>query len=138
LVAAVCLAILATGCDRVRSPASVACATVKGAGRGPTRRILIVGESWATGGRLLPELPTAAARRTSGDVRACQIGYSGRNTSLQLTGFEQDFSDDQVLRLTGGAPDAIVIVTGVNDVVQHVGAARYRRDVLALADAWLV
>src|SRR2546430_1889884 len=59
--------------------ADVMCHRTPGATERATR-ILIVGESWASKGKMLPNLPIAAAKGL-GPVIACSVGFSGRNTS---------------------------------------------------------
>lgn len=123
------------GCTR-SAPVTASIACADGGFSGPvTQTVLVWGESWAARGRLLPHLPRTLAARVPGRVRVCQVGYSGLNTHLQLERLRRDWSADKLERVLGSAPTAVLVLTGVNDVVQHVGAASYADDVRALAGA---
>jgi GDSL-like Lipase/Acylhydrolase family len=107
------------------------------AGAGPELKILIVGESWANLGRLLPELPRAVSKRLNGRaVLACSIGFSGAHTAQQLAALKAYYGHEGLRALLRGKPDEIVILTGVNDLLQRRGSSAYRDDVLALSE-WL-
>ncbi len=116
-------------CSSSQQP-PVECAKV-GSGA-PVYRVLIVGESWAAGGRILPELPQAVARRSKSTVLACSVGFSGKNTAKII----REFKPAASLRALGGAPTNVVILTGVNDQVQHKGAQTYAANVKKLASAF--
>lgn len=116
----------AFGRDTLVKP-SIACAD---AGQGDkVRRVLIVGESWASKGRLLPELPIAVARRSNERVRACSIGYSGQNSAK----VRAQFDPRQAVEQLGGAPDNFVVLLGVNDQIQHRGAEFFSDNINTLA-----
>lgn len=118
------LALLLCGCSRLEP--SIACA---GKLNVPDSiRVLVIGESWATHGKELPELPNAISARTAKSARVCTIGYSGANSRKLLYSFRRDFSPDKVRSLLGGNADEVVFLTGVNDIVQHVGASAYARN----------
>jgi hypothetical protein len=104
---------------------SVDCATVNG-GDGDYN-ILVVGESWASDGKLLPELPRAVSERLQGrGVKACSIGFAGRNSRLLYSELREKFPRENLYRLFAGkTPDKIVLMNGVNDEIQHVGASAY-------------
>lgn len=112
------------GCTR--TPASLACADA-GDGKIETR-VLVYGESWAAGGRLLPEMPNRIFKRTGKAVRVCQLGFSGENSAKLLRHNPLDISYASL----HGYPDAVVLLNGVNDQIQHRGAAAYAGDTLAL------
>jgi hypothetical protein len=85
------------------------------------RRVLIVGESWAAGGRMFPELPDTLARRLNGAVSVCTIGFSGKNTGRIV----REFDPHIAVAALGGPPTNVVILTGVNDQVQRRGPRFY-------------
>jgi hypothetical protein len=104
---------------------SLDCATVNG-GDG-AYNILVVGESWASDGRILPELPRAVSERLQGrGVKACSVGFSGRNSRLLYSELREKFPREKLYRLFAGqTPDKVVLMNGVNDEIQHVGASAY-------------
>jgi len=90
-------------------------------------RILVVGESWASDGKVFPELPNAASERLGGrGVQACSLGFNGRNSRLLYSELREKFSREKISNLYGGKPPhKVVLLTGVNDEIQHVGASNY-------------
>lgn len=107
-------------------PAKIYCANV---GTGPIQhRILAIGESWADGGRLLPELPIAAAQKVPGALRACTVGYSGKNSG-KILDLRAESSE---LSALGGDPDIVVLILGVNDQIQHRGAKFFETNIKML------
>lgn len=104
---------------------SVYCAIVNGGEN--NYRILIVGESWASDGKLLPELPQAASRRLDGrGVEACSVGFNGRNSRLLYSELREKYPRYKLYNLFAGqTPHKVVIMNGVNDEIQHVGASAY-------------
>ena len=124
LLVAVAAAALLFGLKRSDEP-TVDCMRVEGTGR--DYRLLVVGESWASGGKFFPELPQAISSRLGGrGVEACSIGFAGRNSKLLYFELREKFPTD---RLYGyydeRKPDKVILMTGVNDEIQHVGAASY-------------
>lgn len=103
------------------------CASVNGAGDGGDYNILVVGESWASDGKILPELPRAVSQRLQGHgVNACSIGFAGRNSRLLYAELREKFPTEKLYRLFDGRkPDKVVLMNGVNDEIQHVGASAY-------------
>jgi len=101
------------------------CMTVNGDGR--AYRILVVGESWAAGGKFFPELPRTVSERLRGrKVEACSIGFSGRNSRLLYHELREKFPTEKLYGLYGEKrPDKVILMTGVNDEIQHVGAPAY-------------
>ncbi|CCJ08533.1 SGNH/GDSL hydrolase family protein [Methylocystis sp. SC2] len=101
------------------------CADVNGAG--DDYRILVIGESWASDGKVLPELPRAVAKRLDGrGVRACSLGFAGRNSRLLYAELREKFPKYKLYRMFGDKkPDKVVLMNGVNDAIQHVGASAY-------------
>ena len=106
-------------------PPKIDCAAT-GTGDRPYN-ILVVGELWARGGRFFPELPETVSGRLGGRlVRACSIGFSGRNSIRLERELKAGFDHDAIRALFGGAaPDNVIILSGVNDVTQHIGARAY-------------
>ncbi len=104
---------------------SVDCATVNGGDSDYS--ILVVGESWASDGKLLPELPRAVSERLQDrGVKACSIGFAGRNSRLLYSELREKFPREKLYRLFAGkTPDKVVLLNGVNDEIQHVGASAY-------------
>lgn len=99
-------------------------------GSGPvTRRLIVVGESWAAGDRLFPELSDVVADRDKGHVVACSVGFSGKNSGKIL----ENLSLSESIALVGGKPDNVVILTGVNDQIQNRGSVIYAHDARAIA-----
>ncbi len=104
---------------------TVACSSVNS---GPNDyRVLVVGESWASDGKVFPDLPRAVSRRLGGrGVQACSIGFNGRNSRLLYWELREKFPRYRLYSLYDGkAPDKVILMTGVNDAIQHVGAAAY-------------
>lgn len=100
-------------------PSSIAGAAI---GEGPySIRILILGESWAAGKRLFPELPEAIAQRTCSSVAICAIAYAGQNTGKIARRFDRV----QAVEALGDEPTNVIILTGVNDQVQRRGTRFY-------------
>ncbi|WP_244430871.1 SGNH/GDSL hydrolase family protein [Methylocystis sp. ATCC 49242] len=104
---------------------SIGCAIVDG--HAPDYRILVVGESWASGGKLLPELPKAVSERLGGrGVQTCSIGFNGRNSRLLYTELREKFPKEKIESIANGKKlDKVIIMNGVNDEIQHVGASTY-------------
>ncbi|HMK89050.1 MAG TPA: SGNH/GDSL hydrolase family protein [Methylocystis sp.] len=123
LTLAVLAAALLLGLKRSDEP-RLDCARV--AGDAPYR-LLIVGESWAAGGKFFPELPQTVSQRLQGrGVEACSLGFSGRNTRLLYYELRTKFPKEKLYDLFGGErPDKVILMTGVNDEIQHVGAPAY-------------
>ncbi|MGD9544011.1 MAG: SGNH/GDSL hydrolase family protein [Methylocystis sp.] len=101
------------------------CATVNGGDN--DFKILVVGESWASDGKILPDLPRAVSERLQGrGVRACSLGFAGRNSRLLYTELREKFSKEKLyLPFEDKTPDKVVLMTGVNDEIQHIGASAY-------------
>lgn len=115
------------GCSK--PSAKITCAD---AGEGVPTRVLVVGDSWASGGRLDDALAREVAAKT-GAARVCSLGFSGRTTEKihrDLIAFRPELE-----RQLGGKADTAVILAGVNDAVIHVGAKAYRQGVSDLRDA---
>lgn len=104
---------------------SLNCASVNAGGN--DYKILVVGESWAADGKVFPELPEAVSARLHGrGVRACSLGFSGRNSRLLYVELREKFPKRELYGLFDGTkPDKVIFMTGVNDVIQHVGASAY-------------
>ncbi|AQR62647.1 hypothetical protein BZG35_14065 [Brevundimonas sp. LM2] len=85
------------------------------AGSGPTA-VLVIGDSWASMGAL--DRSGAAAV----GARFCSIGFRGR-TSRQIADTIRTLPPTALA--AAGAPRTIILLAGVNDVMQHVGADRY-------------
>ncbi len=90
-------------------------------------KILVVGELWAAGGHFFPELQEAVSRRLRGrGVEACAIGFSGRNSKLLYYELLEKFPLEKIYGLWDEKkPDTVVLMTGVNDEIQHIGPAAY-------------
>lgn len=104
---------------------TLSCATVNGGDS--DYRILVIGESWASDGKILPELPKAVSERLrERGVQACSIGFTGRNSRLLYSELREKFPKEKLYRLFDGKkPEKIILMTGVNDEIQHVGASAY-------------
>lgn len=109
---------------RTDEPA-LSCATVNGGG--DAYRILVVGESWASYGKFFPELPKIVSERLKGrGVKACSVGFAGRNSRLLFAELSEKFPKEKLYRLfEGKRPQKIILMTGVNDEIQHIGASAY-------------
>lgn len=103
----------------------VACSIVNGGG--DDYRVLVIGESWAADGKVFPELPKSVSERLGGrGVEACSIGFNGRNSRLLYSELREKFPKYRLYSLyEGKAPNKVILMTGVNDEIQHVGAANY-------------
>ncbi len=90
-------------------------------------KILVVGESWAAGGHFFPELQETVSQRLGGrGVEACAIGFSGRNSKLLYYELLEKFPLEKLYGLWDEKkPDTVVLMTGVNDEIQHIGPAAY-------------
>jgi lysophospholipase L1-like esterase len=90
-------------------------------------RVLVVGESWAAGGKVFPELPMSISDRLKGrGVEACSIGFSGRNSLLLYNELLEKFPKEKLYGLYDEhKPDKVILMTGVNDTIQHVGEDLY-------------
>jgi hypothetical protein len=105
--------------------ASIYCATVNGGT--DNYRVLVIGESWASDGKLLPELPEAVSKRLEGrGVDACTIGFNGRNSRLLYSELLEKYPKFKLYGLFDGkTPNKVLVMNGVNDAIQHVGASTY-------------
>jgi hypothetical protein len=90
-------------------------------------RILIIGESWASDGKVFPELPKKVSERMGGrGVQACSIGFNGRNSRLLYSELREKFPKSKLYSLyEGKTPHKVILMNGVNDEIQHVGASTY-------------
>ena len=88
-------------------------------------RVLIIGESWAAKGRLLPYVADEIAKNTKQHAIVCTVGFSGRNAEKLHNEVSKNYNDQYWIKLLGAYPDKVVLLTGVNDVTQHVGAKNY-------------
>jgi hypothetical protein len=124
LILGVLIGVLLFGLKRADAP-SASCVTVNSGAR--DYKILVVGESWASDGKIFPELPeTVSARLQGRGVETCSIGFSGRNSSFLYSELREKFPKYKLYRLfEGQKPDKVILMTGVNDVIQHVGASSY-------------
>jgi len=97
-------------------------------------RVLIVGESWASDGKLFPELPKAVSERLHGrGVDACAVAFNGRNSRLLYSELREKFPRPRLYSLfQGKTPNKVVIMNGVNDEIQHVGASAGDVEVIAI------
>lgn len=104
---------------------SVACSEIN-SGR-DDYLVLVIGESWASDGKVFPELPRAASMRLNGrGVVACSVGFNGRNSRLLYGELRDKYPKYKLYSLfEGKAPHKVVIMNGVNDEIQHVGASTY-------------
>jgi len=90
-------------------------------------RILIVGESWAADGKLFPELVQAVSKRLNGrGVEACSVAFNGRNSRHLYAELQEKYPKYKLYSLFGGkTPQKVILMNGVNDEIQHVGASNY-------------
>jgi hypothetical protein len=90
-------------------------------------RILIIGESWASEGKLFPDLPKKVSERLDGrGVEACSIGFNGRNSRHLFNELYEKLPKYKLYALFDGKkPDKVILMNGVNDEIQHVGASTY-------------
>jgi hypothetical protein len=90
-------------------------------------RVLVIGESWASGGKLFPEMARTVSKRLGGrGVQACSIGFNGRNSRLLYSEMREKFPKYKLYEIFGGkTPHKVVLLNGVNDEIQHVGASAY-------------
>ena len=92
--------------------------------------------SWAADGRSFPELAEGVSARLNGrGVKACSLGFSGRNSRLLNSELQSTFPKEKIYSFYKQSRiDKVVIMNGVNDVIQHVGAhnyARYTKELVA-------
>jgi hypothetical protein len=90
-------------------------------------RVLILGESWTSDGKLFPDLPRAVSKRLGGrGVNACAVAFNGRNSRLLYTEMREKYPKNWLYFLySGQTPHKVIIMNGVNDEIQHVGASAY-------------
>ena len=93
-------------------------------GEKPEFRFLIVGDSWASGGRLLPSFAGEFLEVAGSPLIVCSVGYPGRIAGEIADGVGVDYNWD-FSALLGGRPDAVVVIAGINDSIQQVGAKRF-------------
>lgn len=86
--------------------------------------LVIVGESWAADGRMLPAFEKYLIKQKVNDYKVCSVGYSGKTATEIARGVSADFkgSFDTLFDET---PDQMVLLTGINDVYQHIGTVSY-------------
>lgn len=87
--------------------------------------MLIIGESWAAKGRLLPYASDTLYNNLKKPVTVCTVGFSGRNAKKLFNEMDENYKSEYFKKLLQGNPDKVVLLTGVNDVVQHVGKNNY-------------
>lgn len=87
-------------------------------------RILVVGDSWASGGTIDALADTA---------RVCALSYPGLTATEVFHSFSSDEVGRAAVRADLGAITDAVVIAGVNDVIQHRGATTYARGVGDLA-----
>ena len=82
---------------------------------------------WASDGKILPELPRAVSKRLEGrGVQACSLGFAGRSSRLLYAELREKFPKYKLYRVfEDKKPDKVVLMNGVNDANQHVGASAY-------------
>lgn len=118
--------------SQLRDPV-VHCAQSEGSGQ--LNKTLIVGESWAAGKRLSPEMRQSISKRIDRrPVKICAVAFSGFNTAQQVSGI-QKLGLHKITEILGGKPDQILIVTGINDIAQRMGSTSYKENVAKLSDA---
>ncbi len=90
-------------------------------------RILVVGESWASDGKVFPDLPKTVSERLGGrGVQACSVGFNGRNSRLLYAELKEKLPQYKLYSLFAGkTPNKVIVMNGVNDAIQHVGASAY-------------
>lgn len=101
-----------------------------------TLRILIIGESWAAKGRLLPYVNEEIAKNTNKHTIVCTVGFSGRNAEKLYAELSNNYSDQYWVKLLGSHPDKVILLTGVNDVVQHIGPDSYSKNLQKLINTF--
>jgi hypothetical protein len=112
----------------------VTCSTLPGRGNTPYD-LLVVGESWARGSRILPDLQRSLSQKLGGrSVQACAIAFTGDNTHKVLRGLKHEIDAGHVAKLFDGHPaDSVLVLTGVNDQIQHVGSRAYAKGTAEIA-----
>lgn len=88
--------------------------------------MLVIGDSWASKGRL----DAGGAQAIGG--RFCSLGFSGR-TAHEIAANLRALPQDRLAIV--GRPKTVLLLVGVNDVVQHIGPARYAAGVRELTEA---
>ncbi len=119
-----------------KTTADIVCHTA--GSKEPKVAVLVIGESWAAGGRLLPEMADAIYKRLeSGSVKVCTAGYSGRNALQISNAVRSDLSNEKVSELVKEYElRNIVILAGINDIIQHTGKVSYVNGVKGIAEKW--
>ncbi|MGA8171201.1 MAG: SGNH/GDSL hydrolase family protein [Methylocystis sp.] len=89
-------------------------------------KLLVVGESWACDGKLFPELPKTISERLGGrGVHACSVCFPGRNSRHLYSELSEKLPNRKLYEMSGGKPDKVIFMNGVNDEIQHVGPNTY-------------
>lgn len=87
-------------------------------------RVLVVGDSWASGGTIGALADTA---------RVCALSYPGLTATEVFHSFAGDEVGRAAVRADLGTITDAVVIAGVNDAIQHRGAAAYAQGVGELA-----
>lgn len=86
--------------------------------------LVIVGESWAADGRMLPAFEKYLTKQKVDDYKVCSVGYSGKTATEIARGVSADYQGS-FEAMFDETPDQMVLLTGVNDVYQHIGTDSY-------------
>ena len=133
----VTVAACSTAPNRSKSPAPAfphaLCSSVGDADSAPRLRGLVVGESWAGYGYMFPNLPATLSARSQRPVTVCSLSMDGA-TSQVIADVLRVHRKELSTLFGGQAPDFVIVLNGVNDQVQHVGAAQHARETAEIVD----
>lgn len=100
---------------------------------GAERRVLVIGDSWATYSTLLEGLTGAEGPGAGAKLRACAVGFSGATTWQigRRMAADGGFAD-RVERELGGRADIVLVTAGLNDLMLHAGPRSYAEGLVQL------
>ena len=104
-----------------------------GADAGAERRILVIGDSWATYRALLEGMTGAGGAAPGAKLRVCAVGFSGATTWQIARRMAADGGFAvRVQRELGGRADIVLVTAGLNDLMLHAGPHSYAEGLVQL------
>lgn len=104
-----------------------------GAAAGAERRVLVIGDSWATYRALLEGMTGADGAAPSAKLRVCAVGFSGATTWQIARRMAADGGfADRVQRELGGRAVIVLVTAGINDLMLHAGPRNYAEGLVQL------
>lgn len=123
-IALIAVILLCSFVIRQREPVIALAEAVCSGPRDSMKRVLVVGDSWARGGTVEPLGDTA---------RVCALSYPGLTAAEVFRSLAADEDSRAAVGADLGTVTDAVVIAGVNDAIQHRGAAAYSQGVADLA-----